>query len=81
MSINKFTDFPLAGVYESISPRYAGFVLRENDREFSYIGGFGDWVVYARPFDIDGQTPSCYGDDYSHPFVFGRDIGKLIDEG
>jgi len=76
-----FKEQPVAGIYESNTPRYSGFILREKDREFSYIGGFGDWVVYARPFDVDGQTPSCYGDDYSHPFVFGRDIGKLIDEG
>ena len=81
MSKNKFKERPVAGVYESNTPRFAGFIIREKDLQYAYQGGFRDWVVLARPFDLEGQVPSCYSDDYAHPFVYGRDIGELVEEG
>jgi hypothetical protein len=78
---SNFKVQPVAGIYESMTPRFAGFIVREKDLQYSYQGGFGDWIVLARPFDLEGYTPSSYGDDYSHPFVYGRDIGELIEKG
>jgi hypothetical protein len=76
------TDFSLplvAGIYESNIPQYAGFIIREKDLPLTYQGWGGQWNVYARPFNKDGEIPSCYGDDYSHPFRLGDQIGELIE--
>jgi hypothetical protein len=73
--------YPVAGIYESNTPRYAGFIIRKQDVKLSYQSGMGCYVAFARPFDKYGIVPSCYGDDYSHPFVMERDIGELIEEG
>jgi hypothetical protein len=68
---------PLAGIYESNNPKYAGFIIKEEDVGFSYLGGIGDyWVVYAIPLNEDGEP--YYTNAQPQRFMMGRDVGDFI---
>lgn len=67
---------PVAGIYESNHPKYTIFIIKEEDVGFSYIGGLGDWIVYATPFNQDGEP--YYIDAQPQRFMMGRDVGEFI---
>jgi hypothetical protein len=67
---------PVAGIYESNHPKYAGFIIKEDDVGFSYLGGLGDWIVYAIPLNRHGD--SYYINGQPQRFMMGRDVGDFI---
>jgi hypothetical protein len=73
----KPTNPPVCGIYESNNPKYAGFIIAEEDEAFCYLGGFGDWIVFATPFDEYGEP--FYIDAKPQRFVMGRDLGEIAD--
>jgi hypothetical protein len=67
---------PIAGIYESNHPKYTIFIIKEEDVGFSYIGGLGDWIVYATPLNQDGEP--YYINGQPQRFMMGRDVGEFI---
>ena len=74
--LTKTTNPPIGGIYESNHPKYAGFVIKEEDAGFCYLGGMGDWIVYAMPINQHGD--SYYINEDAQRFMMGRDLGDFI---